>query len=66
FQLNYNGCPSRNLEFIKLIEDNSDSFVAVLAGHLHYPNVSEIAGGLTQYVTGQGVTGNIHRYIIGE
>lgn len=66
FQLNYDGCPSRNLEFIELIKQNADSFIAVLAGHLHYPDISEVASGLTQYVTGQGVTGNINKYVIGE
>ena len=66
FQLNYEGCPQENFEFIDLIKTNSERFIAVLAGHLHYPNISEITEGLTQYVSGQGITGNINRYIIGE
>lgn len=66
FQLNYEGCPSENYEFIELIKQNSNRFIAVLAGHLHYPNVSELCEGVTQYVTGQGITGNINKYIIGE
>lgn len=66
FQLNYEGCPEENNEFIELIKQNASRFIAILAGHLHYPNVSEVASGLMQYVTGQGITGNINRYIIGE
>lgn len=66
FQLNYDGCPKENLEFIDFIKENGNSFVAILAGHLHYSNVSKISDEVTQYVTSQGVTGNIHRYVIGE
>ncbi len=66
FQLNYEGCPEENNEFIELVRQNSERFIAILAGHLHYPNISEVASGLTQYVSGQGITGNINRYIIGE
>ena len=66
FQLNYEGCPESNIRFIELIKQNSDKVVAVLAGHLHYADVSEIGNGVMQYVTAQGVTGNINKYIIGE
>ena len=66
FQLNYEGCPENNLKFIELLKQNSSNVIAVLAGHLHYSDISEICDGLTQYVTAQGVTGNINRYIIGE
>ncbi len=66
FQLNYEGCPKESVEFIELIKQNSERFIAILAGHLHYPNISEVASGLTQYVSAQGITGNINRYIIGE
>lgn len=66
FQLNYEGCPKENLEFIELLRTNSDKVIAVLAGHLHYSDESEISDGLMQYVSSQGITGNINRYIIGE
>lgn len=66
FQLNYDGCPKENLDFIELIKQNGKSFVAILAGHLHYSNISKISEDVTQYVTSQGVTGNIHKYVIGE
>lgn len=66
FQLNFENCCEENLEFIELIRKNSESFIAVLAGHLHYANESEIAPDLIQYVTAQGITGNINKYIIGE
>lgn len=66
FRLNYEGCPEENIEFIELIKRNADKIIAVLAGHLHYSNISEIASGVMQYVSSQGVTGNINRYVIGE
>lgn len=66
FQLNYEGCPDENIAFINLIKSRNDRIIAVLAGHLHYGNISEIAPGVTQYVSSQGVTGNINRYVIGE
>ena len=66
FQLNYVNCPPENLEFIDIIKRNSDKIIAVLAGHLHFSDVSEIGNGVMQYVTSQGVVGNINRYIIGE
>lgn len=66
FQLNYEGCPSENIELIELIKSNREKIIAVLAGHLHYSDVSSITEGVTQYVTSQGITGNINRYIIGE
>ncbi len=66
FQLNYEGCPKENLEFIELIKRNGRSIVAVLAGHLHFSDISKISDEVTQYVTSQGVTGNIHKYVIGE
>lgn len=66
FHLNYTDCPPENLEFIELISSNTDKIAAVFAGHLHFLNVCEIAPGLVQYVSTQGITGNINRYIIGE
>ena len=66
FQLNYEGCPKENLDFIELLSSNSKKIIAVLAGHLHYSDESEISDGLMQYVSSQGITGNINRYIIGE
>ena len=66
FRLNYDGCPEENLEFIDLIYKNTDKIAAVLAGHLHFLNVCELVPGLTQYVSTQGITGNINRLEIGE
>lgn len=66
FQLNYDGCPKENLEFIELIKAHSDKVAAVLAGHLHFNCISEITEGVTQYVSSQGITGNLNKYIIGE
>ncbi len=66
FRLNYDGCPAENIEFIDLILNNPKKIVAVLAGHLHFLNVCELTDGLTQYVSSQGITGNINRIVIGE
>ena len=66
FRLNHASAPKENLEFIDLICQNTDKIAAVLTGHLHFLNTFEIAPGLTQYVSSQGILGNINRYIIGE
>ena len=66
FRMNYDGCPEENLKFIDLIKENASKVAAVLAGHLHFNNISEIADGVTQYVSSQGVTGNINQYTVGE
>ena len=52
-------------EFRELIRENADKIVAVLAGHLHFGNVSQLVPGVTQYVSSQGILGNISRYEIG-
>ena len=66
FRLNYEGCPEINHRFINLIKDNPEKFVAVLAGHLHFINNSYVADGVMQYVSTQGITGNLNKYVIGE
>ena len=66
FRLNHQGAPAQNLAFIELIRQNPDKIAAVLTGHLHFLNRCELAPGLTQYVSSQGVLGNLNRYVIGE
>ncbi len=66
FQLNYDGCPKENTDFIKLIQENKDKTVCVLAGHLHFMNNTHICDGVMQYVSTQGITGNLNKYVIGE
>ena len=66
FTFNYDGCPEENLEFIELIRRHPTPVLAVLAGHLHFSDISEIAPGVPQYVTAQGMTGSMNRYIVGE
>ncbi len=65
FQLNHKNATEEVFEFIDIIKQNSSQIVAVLAGHLHFANNSEIAPGVTQYVSSQGALGNINRYEIG-
>ena len=66
YHLNYPECPPENLKFIDLIYQNTNRIAAVFAGHLHFLNVCELVPGLTQYVSSQGITGHINRYVIGE
>jgi 3',5'-cyclic AMP phosphodiesterase CpdA len=66
FQLNHAGADRETLEFANLLRENAGQIVAVLAGHLHFQNVSEIAPSLPQFISSQGILGNINRYEIGE
>ena len=66
FRLNHDDCPSENLEFVRLITENSHRIVAVLAGHLHFNHTCPVTATLTQYVSSQGLTGHLNRYVIGE
>lgn len=66
FMLNYDGCPQENRAFVELIQTHSHRIAAVLAGHLHFNHVCPVTAGLTQYVSSQGMTGHINRYVIGE
>lgn len=65
FRLNHPEADASTLEFIEILKRHASKIIAVLAGHLHFSNESEIAPGLTQYVSTQGVLGNISRYEIG-
>lgn len=66
FQLNNKDATKEVFEFIETIKQNASKIIAVLAGHLHFANNSEITPGVTQYVSSQGILGNINRYEIGE
>ena len=66
FRLNHPDATPETLEFIDCIRQNAGKIAAVLAGHLHFLNESEIAPGLPQFVNSQSVLGNINRYEIGE
>ena len=60
--LNNSSVSREILGLIDIIKQNSDRIIAVLAGHLHFMNNSEIVSGLTQYVSSQGLLGNINRF----
>ncbi|MBO4216474.1 MAG: metallophosphoesterase [Clostridia bacterium] len=66
FMLNYDGCPQSNVDFIGLLKEYRDNIICVLAGHLHYKDVSDIAPGLTQYVVAQAIGGRMNKFVIGE
>ena len=65
FRLNHPEADTETLAFINTVKENAGQIAAVLAGHLHFGNVSEIAPGLRQYVSSQGILGNVNRYEIG-
>ena len=66
FYLNYEGAPKENFEFINLIKKYPENVLAVLAGHLHFGNMSKITEGVVQYTSSQGITGHLNKYIIGD
>ena len=66
FRLNHPEATEETLAFIDCIKENAGQIAAVLAGHLHFHNESNIAPGLPQFVNSQSVLGNINRYEIGE
>lgn len=65
FYLNNSDAPAENFEFFSIIKENSENLIGVFTGHLHFGNVSEISNGKMQYVSSQGITGTINKYIIG-
>jgi hypothetical protein len=65
FRLNHRDADAETLDFIDLIQSHPEKILAVLAGHLHFTCNSEIAPGIPQYVSSQGILGNINRYEIG-
>lgn len=65
FRLNHPDADEETLQFLDILRQNRHQIAAVLAGHLHFHNESEIAPGLVQYVSSQGILGNIIRYEIG-
>ena len=66
FRLNHPDATEETLAFIDCIRQNGDQIAAVLAGHLHFHNESQIVPGIPQFVNSQSVLGNINRYEIGE
>ena len=66
FRLNYSEASPEVAAFQEKLARHQDKIVAVLAGHLHFDDISEIVPGLPQFVATQGALGNLHRYEIGE
>lgn len=65
FKFNKDGCPQINLDFMDFIA-SSKNVIAVLCGHLHFENISDLSENVTQYVVSQGIAGNVNIYHIGE
>ena len=66
FRMNeYEGCPPENQDFIDLISAPKSNVIAVLTGHRHFGNISEINNGVFQYGVSQGLTGNAQLFTIG-
>ena len=66
FKMNFGDVPAENHEFVELLKKNDSQIAAIFAGHLHFKNNFAITDKLTQYVSSQGILGNINRYVIGE
>ena len=66
FQLNYEGCPQENHEFIAELSAADSPVAAVFTGHLHFLCISEIANGVVQYGSSQSIAGHCNVYTIGE
>ena len=65
FRLDHPEAGPEVARFLELIRQNAPKIVAVMAGHLHFGNVSQLVPGVPQYVSSQGILGNINRYEIG-
>ena len=55
-----------NNKLLQMIEEHEDDIIAVLAGHLHFFNESHISGEVKQFVSSQGITGYMNRFVIGK
>lgn len=65
FRLNHSEADAETLSFIEQIQAHPGKILAVLAGHLHFSLNCELAPGIPQHVSSQGILGNINRYEIG-
>lgn len=65
FKLNNENASPSTLNFIDILKCLAGQIIAVLAGHLHFGLNSRITPELMQFVSSQGILGNINRYEIG-
>ncbi|MBQ3235806.1 MAG: metallophosphoesterase [Clostridia bacterium] len=66
FRLNNDNSTAETLEFIDVINKNSDTVIMVTCGHLHFNLESSLDSGIPQVISSQGITGSINKYVIGE
>ena len=65
FRLNHSEADEETLAFIELVKSHPEQILAVLSGHLHFRCNCDLVPGIPQYVSSQGILGNINRYEIG-
>ena len=65
FRLNHSEADEETLAFIELVKSHPEKILAVLSGHLHFRCNCDLVPGIPQYVSSQGILGNINRYEIG-
>ena len=65
FRLNHSEADEETLAFIELVKSHPGKILAVLSGHLHFRCNCDLVPGIPQYVSSQGILGNINRYEIG-
>lgn len=58
------GDPEKAIEFNRIVKENDDKIVAVLAGHIHAFHEGKLTDSLTQYTTSSGLIGACREIII--
>ena len=64
FFIGTNKATDNTKEFVKLIKENSDHFIAVLCGHIHSAKEYKITDNLFQITTSSGLIGAGREIII--
>ena len=57
FLVGVEGDPENAIEFNKLIKENDEKIIAVLAGHIHFFYEGNVTDKLKQYTTSSGLIG---------
>lgn len=64
FVLNHECCSKTTEKFCTLLQSGKTPVEAILAGHLHFENVSEFAHGKYQFVASQGLIGFLNEFTL--
>ena len=64
FRLNNDNSTAETIEFIDIINKNSESIIMVTCGHLHFNYCSNLDSDIPQIISSQGITGSVNKYVI--